>query len=526
MQTRAYLAAFLGLSFLVPAMPVTAQSAGTAPRLQLAQADRKAGDEAERKDRRGPSRDDARSRGPDRGSDRGKDADNARSEATDKAKAARDAAAKIRAEQESKVRSDAEAKAKAAREAEAKARTERDAKSRAEAEAKAKSARDAAAAAEKAKADARTKTDARAKAEAEARAKAEADAKVRATTQQQRQLAPEQRQQQTQDRDRDDRRERFSRERRRGGEEEREARERAQRREEQRTPAQELSKVQVQQGRATRIDGGRRTLERDGNRVVIRTDDTSRFTARGDRRGNERVERMPNGQTRTIVVYPDGTQIITVADTRGAIVHRSRRGRDGREVVFFREAKRPPLVKLDLGPLRLTIPREQYIVDSRRASRADLQRVFMARPVEQVNRIYTIDEVRRFDRVRDIMPRLDFHTITFDSDSAIISQQQVDLLADLADIIHEMIERNPAEVILIEGHTDLVGSDVYNLALSDRRAEAVAIALTDYFDVPPENLVTQGYGESFPLIQTEAAERENRRVAFRRITPLVSEYGR
>ena len=62
--------------------------------------------------------------------------------------------------------------------------------------------------------------------------------------------------------------------------------------------------------------------------------------------------------------------------------------------------------------------------------------------------------------------------------------------------------------------------------MADRRAEAVAIALTDYFDVPPENLVTQGYGESFPLIPTEAAERENRRVAFRRITPLVSEYGR
>ena len=521
MQTRAFLAAVLGLSLL--SAPVTAQSAGPAPNRQFAQADKKSEDEAEQKDRRGPGRSDVKGKGSDRSFDRskdaGKDAENARREAMEKAKAARDAAAKAKADQEAKSRAEADAKAKA--EADAKAKAAADTKAKAEADVKAKAAADA-----KAKAEA----DAKAKATADAKAKAEPDAKAKAATgQQQRQLAPQQQQQQqqqTQDRDRDDRRERFSRERRRGGDEEREARERAQRREEQRTPAQELSKVQVQQGRATQIDGGRRTLERDGNRIVIRTDDTSRFTVRGDRRGNERVERLPNGQTRTIVIYPDGSQIVTITDARGAIVHRSRRGRDGREIVYFREVKRPPLVKLDLGPLRVTIPRNQYVVDSRRASRADLQRVFFARPVERVNRIYTIDEVRRFDRVRDIMPRLDFHTITFDSDSAFISPQQVDQLAGLADIIHELIQRNPAEVVLIEGHTDLVGSDVYNLALADRRAEAVAIALTDYFDVPPENLVTQGYGESFPLIPTEAAERENRRVAFRRITPLVSEYGR
>src|SRR5690606_4786436 len=120
MQTRAYLAAFLGLSFLVPAAPVTAQSAGTAPRLQLAQADRKAEDEAERKDRRGPSRDGARSRGPDRGADRSKDADNARREAMDKAKAAREA--------ETRSRAEAEAKAKAARDAAAKAKAEQETK--------------------------------------------------------------------------------------------------------------------------------------------------------------------------------------------------------------------------------------------------------------------------------------------------------------------------------------------------------------------------------------------------------------
>jgi outer membrane protein OmpA-like peptidoglycan-associated protein len=85
-----------------------------------------------------------------------------------------------------------------------------------------------------------------------------------------------------------------------------------------------------------------------------------------------------------------------------------------------------------------------------------------------------------------------------------------------------MLEKNPAETFLIEGHTDAVGSDQANLALSDRRAEAVAEALTGAFGIPPENLATQGYGEQYLKINTQKPERENRRVTIRRITPLVA----
>ncbi|SNR42687.1 OmpA family protein, partial [Paracoccus sediminis] len=74
---------------------------------------------------------------------------------------------------------------------------------------------------------------------------------------------------------------------------------------------------------------------------------------------------------------------------------------------------------------------------------------------------------------------------------------------------------------LIEGHTDTVGSDAANLALSDRRAESVALALTEYFEVPPENLVVQGYGEQDPQIRREGDIRENRRAAVRQITSLL-----
>ncbi|MGB7337126.1 MAG: OmpA family protein, partial [Salaquimonas sp.] len=64
--------------------------------------------------------------------------------------------------------------------------------------------------------------------------------------------------------------------------------------------------------------------------------------------------------------------------------------------------------------------------------------------------------------------------------------------------------------------------DVYNLTLSDRRAETVARILVESYGVPAENLVTQGYGEQYLKVKTEADERENRRVTIRNISPLLS----
>ena len=84
------------------------------------------------------------------------------------------------------------------------------------------------------------------------------------------------------------------------------------------------------------------------------------------------------------------------------------------------------------------------------------------------------------------------------------------------------VSANPAEVFLIEGHTDAVGADVDNLSLSDRRAESAALALTQRFGIPAENLTTQGYGEQYLKIPTQAPERANRRVTVRRITPLLT----
>ena len=96
------------------------------------------------------------------------------------------------------------------------------------------------------------------------------------------------------------------------------------------------------------------------------------------------------------------------------------------------------------------------------------------------------------------------------------------MLELVAAVMRDITNQNPGEVFLIEGHTDAVGSDEDNLSLSDRRAQSIAQVLSEQFQVPAENLVTQGYGKQFLLVPTDGPERANRRVVIRRITPLLS----
>ncbi|MEM8686862.1 MAG: OmpA family protein [Pseudomonadota bacterium] len=177
---------------------------------------------------------------------------------------------------------------------------------------------------------------------------------------------------------------------------------------------------------------------------------------------------------------------------------------------------------MDVEPARVQIPRERYVVEPSYAPVDAIYNAATSAPVDELDRTYTLNQVLVNARLRDYMPRIDLDAITFASGSAEIPLSQVDKLETIGVAIEQAIKDNPGEVYLIEGHTDAVGSDVSNLELSDRRASAVADILTSYFGVPPENLVTQGYGERYLKVNTSASEQANRRVAIRRITPLLS----
>lgn len=75
------------------------------------------------------------------------------------------------------------------------------------------------------------------------------------------------------------------------------------------------------------------------------------------------------------------------------------------------------------------------------------------------------------------------------------------------------LTKYPNRNVLIEGHTDSIGSDEYNLELSRKRAESVNERLIG-FGIDPGRITTVGYGEKYPAVSndTEANRALNRRV--------------
>ncbi|MCR6499687.1 OmpA family protein [Shinella sp. CPCC 101442] len=262
-----------------------------------------------------------------------------------------------------------------------------------------------------------------------------------------------------------------------------------------------------------------------GDRIIVRSDDGRRLS----RRATETYyEDLPHGRVREVIVRPNGDRVVTIRSRYGDVIQRSRIDRSGSEYVMFYAPEidrdsRPTFVDPGerLPPMRLTVPVDDYIIDTSSEEERDYRDFLDRPPVEPVERVYTLDEVKYSARIRDKVRRIDLDTITFATGSSEISVNQAATLRKVADAINEILDKDAGETFLIEGHTDAVGSDESNLVLSDERAEAVANILTDVYDIPPENLATQGYGERFLKIDTDSAEQLNRRVTIRRVTALV-----
>jgi len=79
----------------------------------------------------------------------------------------------------------------------------------------------------------------------------------------------------------------------------------------------------------------------------------------------------------------------------------------------------------------------------------------------------------------------------------------------LANFLRQYSQRK----VLIEGHTDSIGSDSYNQELSERRANAVRVALIDS-GISGDRIVSRGYGKAYPVASNDSADSRqlNRRV--------------
>lgn len=102
--------------------------------------------------------------------------------------------------------------------------------------------------------------------------------------------------------------------------------------------------------------------------------------------------------------------------------------------------------------------------------------------------------------------------VLFAYDSDAISEDFKAVLKDLA----KYLQSGSLKQLVVEGHTDSVGSEAYNQGLSERRAASVVKYLTAEAGMNPKKLSSVGYGETRPVADNAnyQGRAKNRRVEF------------
>ncbi len=133
--------------------------------------------------------------------------------------------------------------------------------------------------------------------------------------------------------------------------------------------------------------------------------------------------------------------------------------------------------------------------------------VYMDRQQRELEEI----EGAEVERVDEETLRVTFdNDILFAVDSATLAPEARQQLDEFARVMNEY----PKTAILVQGHTDATGTEAYNQALSERRAEAVRNHLA-MREVALDRVAALGYGEAYPVADNGTAQGRalNRRVS-------------
>ena len=143
---------------------------------------------------------------------------------------------------------------------------------------------------------------------------------------------------------------------------------------------------------------------------------------------------------------------------------------------------------------------------ARMAARAEAERAAKAK-AEADQLMRELSDLKAKQTERGIV--LTIGDVLFATGKADLSSDALRSVDKLADFLKKYPGRN----VLIEGHTDSVGSDEFNLTLSQKRADSVKEALTSKA-IPEERITTKGYGKKYPVASndTAAGKQQNRRV--------------
>ncbi len=123
------------------------------------------------------------------------------------------------------------------------------------------------------------------------------------------------------------------------------------------------------------------------------------------------------------------------------------------------------------------------------------------------------ERIRRELRNADNFQPLRAESIQFGFDRTDLSEESIRTLDELA----SLAKSTKRYVIEVQGFTDDVGSEKYNLELSHRRADAVVRYLTMVHKIPLARVFEVGYGEDQPVAPNDSREgrEQNRRVEVR-----------
>jgi outer membrane protein OmpA-like peptidoglycan-associated protein len=191
------------------------------------------------------------------------------------------------------------------------------------------------------------------------------------------------------------------------------------------------------------------------------------------------------------------------------------------------EVRKAPRIQVDID-LGVDTGTTVWVAE---AGDEEIERHLTARPIRRIRERYPRriileqpEQIVTREDVRESLPSVEIDTINFGFNESFVAEEEIADLDLIGTILERILANHPDEVFLIEGHTDAVGSDGYNLRLSLERARAVKAALIDYYAISPDSLSVVGLGERYLKIPTLEPEEENRRVTVRRVTSLLSEY--
>jgi outer membrane protein OmpA-like peptidoglycan-associated protein len=127
---------------------------------------------------------------------------------------------------------------------------------------------------------------------------------------------------------------------------------------------------------------------------------------------------------------------------------------------------------------------------------------YMDRQEAELRDAMAQSEAASIQREKDILTATFKGDVLFDFDSSILKPGAYAELDRVAKILNSY----PQTSIRVEGHTDSIGTEAYNQALSEKRALTVKNALIQR-GVDPMRIESIGYGESQPISSNNAANR-------------------